>query len=158
MKKKASWALLKNPVHFCSLGAGSGLLPGMPGTYGSLLALFLFLPLTQLPFPVILTINAVLFLIGCLFCDFTARVIGRDDPSQVVFDEIVGMFFVLAFTPVSVTFYLIAFILFRIFDVLKPWPIKGCDKNIKGGFGIMLDDLLAALYTIIIMQIILIIL
>lgn len=151
MEQKTQWYLLKNPVHFFSLGAGTGLLPKMPGTFGSLLALPLFVPFASLPLPILLAMNAVFFVLGCICCDKTAQVLGGDDPSPVVLDEIVAMFLVLSFTTLSLPHYFIAFLLFRAFDIFKPWPIRECEKKYKGGFGIMFDDFIAAGYTIIIM-------
>ena len=148
MERKSNITLLKNPIHLLSFGFGSGLLPGMPGTYGSFLALFLFLPLAHLSLSTLLILNTILFLIGCYCCDKTAHALGLDDPSPVVLDEIVAMFFILSFIPLSVFNYLLVFAVFRFFDIVKPWPVSWCDRNIKGGVGIMVDDMAAAVYAL----------
>lgn len=148
-KHKSAIHLLKNPVHFLSLGLGSGLLPKMPGTWGSLLALFLFYPFSGLSVPILGIIIALLFFMGIYCCHQTAKVLKKADPSEVVLDEIVAMFFILATVPVSIPLYFFAFVVFRVFDILKPWPIRWCDKNIQAGLGIMLDDMLAAGYSVI---------
>jgi phosphatidylglycerophosphatase A len=154
MKQRSYRHLIKNPIHFLSFGLGSGLIPGMPGTYGSFLALFLFLPLAHLNLATLLIINILLFILGCYCCDKTAKALGVDDPSPVVLDEIVAMFFILSFIPLSLVNYILAFVVFRFFDILKPWPVSWCDKNIKGGVGIMVDDIAAAVYSLIVVAII----
>ena len=138
--------LLANPVHLLSFGFGTGLAPKGPGTVGTLVGIPFFLLLSPLATPVYLLACLVLFLIGIGLCEASARRLGVHDHSGIVWDEIVG--FLLAMTAVPATWYwiLLGFILFRVFDIWKPWPIRNVDRRLGGGFGIMLDDVLAALY------------
>jgi phosphatidylglycerophosphatase A len=145
-----TYKMLLNPIHAFSLGFGSGLAPYAPGTWGTLVAYpfyFLMLPLGALGYAIVL---ALLIAFSCYACGYTTNTLGTHDHKSIVCDEIVGYLLVLMFTPKTPLFYFISFILFRIFDIFKPWPISWCDKNIKNGTGIVLDDLLAAIYAILI--------
>lgn len=136
---------------FFALGFGSGLSPRAPGTMGSLVAMplaLLLLPLSGLAYGLVLT---VAFVFGIYCCGVTSRRMTVQDPGAIVWDEIVAMWLVLAVVPASWTWWLGAFLLFRLFDIAKPWPIRWLDNSVKGGFGIMLDDILAAIYAIIIL-------
>lgn len=141
--------LLSHPVHFCALGFGSGLAGKAPGTFGTLIGFPLFWLIAGFGFYVQLIIISALFLIGIYFCGKTGQALGISDHSGIVWDEIVAMMLVLTVTPNQWQWWLAAFLLFRLFDIWKPAPIRQCDAKIKGGFGVMLDDLLAAIYTII---------
>lgn len=141
--------LLSHPVHFCALGFGSGLAGKAPGTFGTLIGFPLFWLIAGFGFYVQLIIISALFLIGIYFCGKTGQALGIADHSGIVWDEIVAMMLVLTVTPNQWQWWLAAFLLFRLFDIWKPAPIRQCDAKIKGGFGVMLDDLLAAIYTII---------
>jgi phosphatidylglycerophosphatase A len=138
--------VLRDPVHWVAFGFGSGLLPKAPGTWGSLLAVGLFWLVPPLPLLVQLTVLALAFAAGCVICGISARRLGVHDHGGIVFDEIVAMLLVLCVTPRGAAWTLAAFLLFRFFDVLKPWPIREADHRIPGGLGIMLDDVLAAVY------------
>ena len=138
--------LLRDPGHFLALGAGSGLLPKGPGTAGTLIGVALYWSLAGLDKSVYLSVVAVLFVLGIPLCHRTAQVMGRHDHPAIVWDEIVGYLFTMAFTVPSIRGCLIAFIAFRIFDIFKPWPIRVLDQRVGGGLGIMLDDALAAIY------------
>ncbi len=138
--------LLRDPGHFLALGAGSGLLPKGPGTAGTLIGVALYWSLAGLDKSVYLSIVAVLFVLGIPLCHRTAQAMGRHDHPAIVWDEIVGYLFTMAFTVPSIRGCLIAFIAFRIFDIFKPWPITVLDQRVGGGLGIMLDDALAAVY------------
>ena len=140
--------LLQHPAHFLGLGFGSGLAPIGPGTFGTVVAFPLFYAMMQLPEVFHLPLIALLFLAGIPICDITSRALGVEDHGGIVWDEIVAMLLVLEFTPLSWKWWLAAFVLFRIYDMWKPFPIRRCDLHIKGGFGVMFDDLLAAIYTL----------
>lgn len=140
--------LLRRPAHFFALGFGSGLSRFAPGTFGTLAALPLFAILMQAPELVHYTTIAVLFVLGIPLCEVTGRNLGVSDHSSIVWDEIVAMLLVLEFTPLAWQWWLAAFLLFRLFDIWKPFPIRQCDAKFKGGFGVMFDDLLAAVYAI----------
>lgn len=133
---------------FIALGFGSGLSPKAPGTVGSLLALVLALPfqfLSPLAYHLMLV---VAFGLGIYCCEKTSQRLAVPDPGAIVWDEIVAMWLVLAFVPADGLWWLSAFLLFRLFDIVKPWPIGWLDRHLKGGSGIMWDDVLAAVYAI----------
>ncbi len=146
--------LLAHPAHFIALGYGAGLAPKAPGTFGSLAALPLFWLLLQAnPSPIfLLTVTTGAFLLGIWACAITGKHLGVADHGGMVWDEIVAMWLVLAFTPYSAIWWLAAFGLFRFFDILKPWPIRWFDKRLKNGFGVMFDDVLAAIYALLVMK------
>lgn len=139
---------------FFALGFGSGLSPRAPGTMGSLAAIplaLLLIPLSPLAYGLVLL---AAFGFGIYCCGETSRRMAVQDPGAIVWDEIVAMWLVLAFVPASWAWWLGAFLLFRLFDISKPWPIRWLDRSVKGGFGIMLDDILAAVYAVIILQLV----
>ena len=140
--------LLANPAHFLALGFGSGLARKAPGTFGTLAALPLFIALMLMPQSAQYIILAVLFLAGIPICTKAGNALGVSDHGSIVWDEIVAFMLVLEFAPVSWQGWLVAFALFRLFDIWKPFPIRQCDARLKGGFGVMFDDLLAAIYAI----------
>ena len=144
--------LISHPAHFFSLGFGSGLAPKAPGTFGTMLGLPLFWLISNCPFSTQLIIIATLFIIGIYFCGKTGKALGVADHGAIVWDEIVAMMLVLAFTPTGFIFWFIAFLLFRLFDIWKPYPICYADTKLKNGFGVMFDDLLAAIYAILVMK------
>lgn len=147
--------LLSHPAHFCALGFGSGLAKKAPGTFGTLAGLPIFLLIAGLGFYSQLVIIFVLFLIGIYCCDKTGKALGVSDHGSIVWDEIVAIMLVLTVTPYQWQWWLAAFLLFRLFDIWKPAPIRQCDAMVKGGFGVMLDDLLAAVYAIVSLKILL---
>lgn len=144
---------LTNPVHFLALGFGSGLMRSAPGTWGSLVGLGLGWLLLQYLTPTIFFIlTALCFALGCYLCQKTADDMGVHDHGAIVWDEIVGVFLVLLAVPELSLFWCIgAFLAFRFFDILKPYPIRYFDHKIESGFGIMLDDVLAAIYAILVL-------
>jgi phosphatidylglycerophosphatase A len=137
-----------HPVHLLALGLGSGMLPLAPGTWGTLFAIPVFLLLAQLPMAWLFATVALLFAAGVWLCGRTASDLGVHDHSAIVWDEVVGYCITMApFAVGAGTAELVAgFVLFRLFDVVKPWPIRAADRRVHGGFGIMLDDALAAGY------------
>ena len=140
--------LLQNPAHFFALGFGSGLAKKAPGTFGTLVGLPLFLLISPYNHLLQLIMIAVLFFVGITFCDVTGKNIGVADHGSIVWDEIVAMMLVLVFTPLAAIWWLVAFLLFRLFDIWKPFPVCYADAHFKNGFGVMFDDLLAAIYAI----------
>jgi phosphatidylglycerophosphatase A len=144
--------MLSHPLHIVSLGFGSGLSPIAPGTVGTLFAWLSFVVfnpyLTVAEWAVLIAVG---FVAGCWLCGFTARKMGMSDPSPVVWDEIVAFWLVLLLvTPATFTGQLWAFIVFRFFDMVKPPPIRWFDRNLKGGFGIMFDDIAAAFFSLLV--------
>ena len=140
--------------HFVAYGFGAGLAPKAPGTFGTLMGLpFWFLMQALLPQPAAyLLVCAVLFCFGCWICGESSRLLGLHDAPGIVFDEIVGFLIScvpLLYLPEGVArwpWLIAAFVLFRLFDILKPWPIRWLDRRVEGGLGIMIDDVLAAVF------------
>lgn len=131
---------------------GSGLIPKAPGTWGTVAAIPFAFVITAIFGPFALLVAAILaFVIGIWAAGAYAREIEKPDPSEVVIDEVAAIWLVLTFVPVSWVGWLIAFAVFRFFDVVKPWPVSLADTKLKGGFGIMADDIIAALYTLLIL-------
>ncbi len=146
--------MMSSPVHLLSLGFGTGLAPFAPGTFGTLIGLPLFLLIAPLPLVAKIVLYAFLFIIGCWFCAKTGKALASHDHSAIVWDEIVAMAIVLEFAPSGWIWWAIAFLLFRFFDILKPWPISLADNahgksELAAGFFVMLDDILAALCAVI---------
>ncbi len=138
-------SLLRNPVQLLAFGFGSGLAPHAPGTFGTLAALPLYWLLIQGPWLFFAAFVLVANLAGIYWCDRTARELGVHDHPGIVWDEIAGFLITLLMIPQGWTWVLAAFLLFRLLDIWKPWPIRWVDRRVGGGFGIMLDDVLAGL-------------
>jgi phosphatidylglycerophosphatase A len=140
---------LKNPIHFLALGLGSGLLKPAPGTWGTLAAMPFCWLLMQLPLLFAVSIIALAFILGIYICGKTADDMGCHDHGSIVWDEFVGLWISALLIPKeSWTWLLAAFLVFRFFDIVKPFPIGLLDKKVSGGFGIMLDDVVAGLYAV----------
>ena len=136
----------RDPVHLVAFGFGSGLLPYAPGTWASLFTAIAFWFLPAMSLPVYLGMVAVLFLFGVWVCGESARRLNEHDFQGIVWDEVVGMLLTLTVVGHDPIWILVAFCWFRIMDVWKPWPIRDVDHSLTGGLGIMLDDVLAAVY------------
>jgi len=149
---RLSAQLLHDPVHFLALGFGSGLSPMAPGTFGTLAAVPIYLLLQSLSLPIYIAITVLLFVIGIVICDVSARKLGVHDHPGIVWDEVVGYLVTMIAAPVGWYWVLLGFVLFRLFDILKPWPIRFIDRHVEGGLGIMLDDLLAGLMAALLLQ------
>lgn len=144
--------VLSSPVHFLAFGFGSGLSPIAPGTAGTLVAIPIYLLLSGLSLVNYLLILAIVIVAGIYLCGESARRLQLDDPGGVVWDEIAGFLVTMIAAPVGAVWIILGFILFRIFDIWKPTPIRLLDKYVKGGWGIMVDDLVAGLYALICLQ------
>jgi len=143
---------LSHPAHFIALGFGSGVIPFAPGTVGTALGFPVFYALSAtLPTRGMLFACAVMFLVGVWACGRTGRDLGVADHGAMNWDELVAFVFVLTFTPLSWQWNVFAFVLFRFFDIAKPPPVAAVDRLLKGGLGVMLDDLAAAAYTLLIL-------
>ncbi|HQR60031.1 MAG TPA: phosphatidylglycerophosphatase A [Methylophilaceae bacterium] len=140
--------LLRHPAHLLAMGFGSGLASKAPGTFGSLAAIPLFLLFPAWPLAWMLALLALLFLLGVWCCGVTGRALGVSDHGGIVWDEMVAMWLILALVPRTLFWFAAAFALFRLFDIWKPFPIRQFDARLKGGFGVMFDDLLAAGYAL----------
>ncbi len=145
---------LSHPATLIATGLGIGLLPKAPGTWASLAALPVgWLIQTEFGAAGLLIAAAVTFAAGWWAAAWIAEASGIFDPGFVVIDEIAGQLLILAGAPLDWRFYLAAFLLFRLFDIWKPFPINWLDRTVKGGFGIMLDDVAAALYALILIAV-----
>lgn len=142
--------LLSKPIALLGFGFGTGLAPKVPGTFGTLPALPIawLLMACGLHTVGLLIISALAFIVGIYICDYTEKALGIQDYGGIVWDEIAAMLLILAVVPATLPSWVAAFALFRLFDAVKPWPIKWFDARIHGGFGIMLDDLIAALFVL----------
>ncbi|MBM3115556.1 phosphatidylglycerophosphatase A [Jeongeupia naejangsanensis] len=141
--------LLRHPAHFIALGFGSGLARQAPGTWGTLAGLPCYALLLFWLTPVqIAWFCLPVFALGVWAADVTGKALGVHDHGGIVIDEIVAIWLVLTIVPHSGSGWLAAFAVFRFFDILKPWPIRALDAHVPGGFGVMFDDLVAALYAI----------
>ena len=146
--------LLAHPAHFVALGFGTGLAPVAPGTVGTLLAYPLFYVLApRFDTPALFGLIVLFFILGIWACEHTGRAMGIADHSGMVWDEVVAMLLILLVVPAGLGWWIAAFFLFRFFDVVKPQPIRYFDQTIKGGFGVMFDDLIAAFYTLLVLAV-----
>jgi phosphatidylglycerophosphatase A len=144
--------ILSNPVHCLAFGFGSGLAPKAPGTAGTVIAVPIYLLLMQLP-PMLYGLALLLsFVVGIYLCGKTATDLGVHDHPGIVWDEFVGFWITMLWAPAGWMWIAIGFVLFRLFDIWKPWPIRFLDRNVDGGLGIMLDDVLAGCYALLLLQ------
>lgn len=134
-----------------AFGIGAGLAPVAPGTAGSAAALLLAVPLTFLPPTAFWIVWLAAWALGVWCCGVTSRRLAVKDPGAIVWDEIVAMWLVLGCMPAAWPWWLAAFGVFRFFDIAKPWPIRALERRIGGGVGIMLDDVLAAGYALLLL-------
>ena len=137
---------MKQLAKFIALGFGSGMAPIAPGTFGTIVAIPLYLLIQDLALPIYLGIVAVTLVIGIWACQVYSDMLGVHDHNSIVWDEVVGYLITMVLAPPGWQWLLIGFIAFRFFDIAKPWPINLLDKHVKGGFGIMVDDVLAGVY------------
>jgi phosphatidylglycerophosphatase A len=138
---------LRDPVHFVAFGFGAGLAPYAPGTAGSVVGVIAAWWLLDLPLVARVGIVLVVIAAGIWICGESARRLQRHDDQRIVFDEIAGVLLTsLAVVEKSLLALALVFVFFRIFDILKPWPIRDVDHSLRGGLGIMLDDLIAAVF------------
>lgn len=139
---------LKDPIVFIALGLGSGLAPKAPGTAGTLLTVPLVYFLQQQSFATYLLVTLLVLATGSWVCGHAAKKLQVHDHAAIVYDEVAGFLLTMLLVPAGWQWMLAGFVLFRFFDAVKPWPISWLDKNIHGGIGIMLDDVLAGLISL----------
>jgi phosphatidylglycerophosphatase A len=145
-------ALLSTPAGWLACGFGSGLAPKAPGTFGSLAAILPWLLLRHLSLPINLLVIVVGFFIGVWACDVAGRAVGVDDHRSLVWDEFIGQW--IALLPALLAPWwavVVGFGLFRLFDVWKPWPIRWFDRHLKGGLGVMADDVIAGVFAAVVL-------
>ena len=141
-----------SPVHWLAFGFGIGFAPKAPGTLGSVAATLLYLPLAELPLAIHCVLVVLGFVAGVWICGSTSRQLGVHDHGGIVWDEFVGVWITLTAVPPNLSGVLFGLLLFRLLDIVKPWPIKWADENVHGGFGIMLDDAIAGILAAICLQ------
>ena len=154
MNNSVTNIIIRNPVHILSFGFGAGLSPIAPGTMGTLIAIPIFLLLATFSPVIYLILVFIMFFVGCWSSSLTAEALGVHDHPGIVIDEIVGYLITMIFIPITWYWVILGFLLFRLFDIWKPWPISIADRQVKGGLGIMLDDVLAALYSLLSLHIV----
>lgn len=152
--KKLPRPVLANPVHLLAFGLGTGCSPKAPGTMGTLLAVALYLPLAALPLTLYLVLLGGVILAGIWLCERASRDLGVHDHPGIVWDEIAGYLLTMVGAPDGWQWVVAGFLLFRLFDIWKPWPIGWLDRRVGGGLGIMLDDLVAGLFAALCLQLI----
>ncbi len=145
--------LWRDPVNIVALGFGSGLAPAAPGTFGTLVALPLYWWLALLPPAGYIACVVAASVLGIWICARAGRSLQTEDHPGVVWDEICGYLIAMCAVPRSWQWMLAGFVLFRVFDIVKPWPIRAVDRHVSGGLGVMLDDVLAGLFALVVMQI-----
>ena len=153
-QRQAAKARLRmgNPFNLLATGFGSGLSPVVPGTMGSIAAIAFWLLLTQLPLALYLAFLLLSIILGTYLCHRTARDMGVHDHGSIVWDEFVGMWITLLVVPaVEWRWVLAGLIIFRVLDMWKPWPIRWFDRNVHGGWGIMVDDIVAGVLSAILL-------
>ena len=149
--KELARKVLRDPVNLLAFGLGTGLSPVAPGTVGSMLGVALAWLVQPLAVEWQLMLGIALIPSGIWICGESARRVGVHDHSGIVWDEIAAMYLLLLMVPLSMPGWALAFGLFRLFDIWKPWPIRDLDHRLHGGLGIMLDDLVAALYAVLLL-------
>tara|TARA_R110000772_G_scaffold38750_11_gene91253 strand:+ start:1459 stop:1944 length:486 start_codon:yes stop_codon:yes gene_type:complete len=152
--KQLASKVFKHPVHVLAFGFGSGLSPKAPGSAGTVVAVILYLFLAQLPLTAYLSMLLVTFAAGIYLCGRSSRLLGVHDHGGIVWDEFVGYWITMLVAPSGWLWIVVGFLLFRLFDILKPFPINVFDKHVHGGLGIMIDDAIAGTFAWICLQLI----
>lgn len=152
IKNSAPPSVWRNPIHFLAFGFGSGAMPFAPGTFGTLVAIPLYWLMLPLSLWAYLSIVSAITLVGVWLCHVTSRDLGVHDHAGIVWDEIAGYLITMIAAPAGWQWIVAGFLLFRFFDIIKPWPIGWVDRRIHGGLGIMLDDVLAAVFAWLVLQ------
>lgn len=144
--------LLRDPGHLLSFGFGSGLSPYAPGTAGTVAAIPFYLLLSYLHPLGYLIATLISVVLGVYLCGRTSKALGVHDHAAIVWDEFAGYFITMLFAPVSPLNVIVGFCLFRVFDIVKPWPASVIDTRLHSGLGVMLDDVIAGIYAMVVLQ------
>lgn len=152
--RSRTYMTFTHPLYFLALGFGSGLSRWMPGTVGTLAAIPVYLLFAPLGLWWHLGITILAFAAGIWLCDWVAKDMKVKDPGCIVWDEFVGLWITYLFLPAGLLWLALGFLLFRLFDILKPWPVSWLDKNLHGGLGIMADDVAAGVLALASIQVI----
>ena len=145
---------LQRVIYYLAIGFGTGRLPKAPGTFGTLCGVALYLPLSVLSLPLYLVVTGLVIIAGISICGYAARQLGEHDHPSIVWDEIAGFLVSMIAAPQGIGWIVLGFCLFRLFDILKPGPIRWLDRQLTGGLGIMLDDVAAGLAACLCLQVI----
>ncbi len=153
MNHSVPTSIWHNPIHFLAFGLGSGAVSKASGTFGTVVAIIpFFFVLRYLSTTQYLVMLVITSLFGIFLCHKTAKDLGLHDHSGIVWDEFVGFWVTMFLAPKSWLYIILGFILYRFFDILKPWPISWLDKHVNGGFGIMIDDIFAGVVAFVVIQ------
>ena len=144
----------QDPRYFFAFGLGAGAIPVAPGTFGTLMAVPFYLALAKLPLIGYILFVLIFIALASWLSDHLSRKVGFHDHPGMCIDEFAGFFVTMAFAPQGISWIILGFVLFRFFDIVKPWPIRLLDEKVHGGFGMILDDVVAGLFAMIIIQII----
>lgn len=142
----------RNPLHFIAFGFGAGAIPFAPGTFGTLVAIPFYLLFSLLPLSAYIVLVVLIMFASMWLCDRVSREINIHDHQGMCLDEIVGYLVTMIAAPHGWIWIMLGFALFRLFDIWKPWPIAYIDEHVDGGVGMILDDVLAGIYSLIILQ------
>lgn len=145
---------LRDPLHLLALGFGSGYAPKAPGTFGTLTGVAIYLLAQSLPLAWYVAFTTLGFALGVWACGRAARDLGVHDHPGIVWDEVIGYLVTMTAAPQGAVWVLAGFLLFRLFDIVKPWPISWLDRRVQGGAGIMIDDLAAGFMAMATLQVI----
>ncbi|MFK8030772.1 MAG: phosphatidylglycerophosphatase A [Gammaproteobacteria bacterium] len=145
-RKVAPGEVFSDPVMLLAFGFGTGLAPKAPGTAGTVVGIPFAILLSRLPLVQEWIAIAIMSIAGIFICGYAAKKLGVHDHGGIVWDEVVGYVITVAFVPDSWLWLVLGFAFFRLFDIVKPWPIRELDHSISGGLGIMLDDVVAAIF------------
>ena len=151
--KVTAATIFRSPVHILAFGFGSGLSPIAPGTAGTIVAVLLYLVFQSLDLLSYSLLTVAVCIVGVWICGKSSEMLGVHDHGGIVWDEFAGYFITMIAAPPGWIWVVIGFVLFRLFDILKPWPIKWADQHVEGGLGIMLDDIIAGLASFAVLQI-----
>lgn len=144
--------VFSSPITFIAFGFGSGLAPKAPGTFGTLAAIPFYWLLSFAPWWLYIDMVIAAALIGIWLCGKASEQLGVHDHSGIVWDEFVGYWLTMFLAPTGLIWIVIGFLLFRLFDIWKPWPVSWADERLAGGLGVMADDIIAGLYAFVVLQ------
>ena len=149
-----NYAVWKYPVHWLAYGFGTGLSPFAPGTFGSLVGVALFWFMASMPAIPYAIVVAVMFVAGIFICVQTAHDVGAVDPGFIVYDEVVGFLVAMYLLPTEWRWVVGGFVVYRVFDIWKPFPIHWVEDKLGLGSGIMTDDVISGIYTFIVLHVV----
>jgi phosphatidylglycerophosphatase A len=147
-------AVWQRPLYFVAFGFGSGTIPIAPGTFGTLMAIPFYLLFQPLPLPFYVLFTLLFFAVSAWICERVSRDTHTHDHPGMCIDEFAGFFVTMIHAPTGLPWIIVGFLLFRLFDIWKPWPIRELDEKVHGGIGMVLDDIVAGVFAMVLIQII----